>query len=388
MTADVHPRILIVDDEPRNIRLLQGILYAEPYQVLSAKSGPEAWEIVQRDAPDVILLDIMMPGMSGYDLCRQIKSAPEYRMIPVVMVTALHEVSDRVRALEAGADDFLSKPVDASELIVRVRTLLRLRQLYADVEHMTAERLRFMAGIAHDIRSPLDALSLTLEQIAEKIPVNPSLDRLWSRVALCIERIRILASDMMNYYRIEAGNLELFFEPCPISKVVQDATNIAAQIAEDRQITLIVNDVPDLVIALDRDAIPQILLNLLTNALKYTDEGGIVTFKTYDLSKNEYALPLNHYPPVIALPVSGVVFEIQDTGKGIAPDEFDKVFGEFARLKAARDTDVEGVGLGLAVSQRLVRLHSGEIWFTSTVGQGSTFAFFLPKEHPAAGEMT
>jgi signal transduction histidine kinase len=126
---------------------------------------------------------------------------------------------------------------------------------------------------------------------------------------------------------------------------------------------------------MDQHAITQVLQNLLTNGVKYTPAGGRVTVSTYALAQDTYQLPLNHFPPVLALPVEGVVFEVQDTGQGIDPADFDRVFGEFDRLKATQ----EGIGLGLAVSQRLVRMHHGEIWFTSDPGIGSTFAFFLPR---------
>jgi two-component system sensor histidine kinase/response regulator len=380
ITPDNKARILIVDDEPRNVRLLQGILYAEPYQLFSAYTGSEALAAIRQTPPDLILLDIMMPGMSGYDLCWEIKNTPEYRMIPIVMVTALHEVGDRVKALEAGADDFLSKPVDATELIVRVRTLLRLRQLYTQIEQITAERLRFMAGVAHDIRSPLNALSLTLELIAEKLPSDGTFDKLWARVMLCLERIQGLANDVMNYYKIESGQIELTLRESWVREVVEDALTIAEQVAVEKQIQLISNPISDIVISIDKEAIVQVLLNLLTNAIKYTPAGGTVALSVYDLREDSYSLPVNHYPPMIALPVDCVVFEIRDTGSGIGPEESDRVFGEFARLKAARDTETEGIGLGLAVSRRLVRLHGGDIWFTSIVNEGSTFAFFLPRQ--------
>ncbi len=375
-----HPRILIVDDEPRNIRLLEGILYSEPYQLLTARSGNVALDIVQSENPDVILLDIMMPNMSGYDVCRQIKSMPTYRMIPIVMVTALQEVGDRIKAMEAGADDFLSKPIDATELIVRVRSLVRVRQLYSEVERITAERLRFMAGVAHDIRSPLNALNLNLELIAEKIPRTEEIDRLWARASTCVDRISILASDIMNYYQTEAGKFELEFADCRIAVLIQDVLDIAQPIAEERGISLqVAEPLPDIELLIDQSAIAQVLLNLLTNAIKYTSPPGEVTLRVHDLSTSTYHLPVNHYPPVLALPVEGIVFEVEDTGQGIEGNEFEQVFSEFDRLRA---TSTEGVGLGLPVSQRLVRLHQGAIWFSSIANEGSTFAFFLPLKSP------
>lgn len=377
-------RILIVDDEPRNIRLVENILYAEPYDLIAATSGPEALENVSQKSPDLILLDIMMRSMSGYEVCRQIKSNPQHRMIPIVMVTALSDVNDRVEAMEAGADDFLSKPIDAAELIVRVRSLLRIRQLNQEIERATTQRLRYMAGIAHDIRSPLNALELSMELLANRLPKDERLTTLWANITSCVEQIRILSNDVMKYYQMEAGQFQLTYSRSRLGSIVDAAVSVALPLANEKKLQFSVSPIPDMILEVDRGTIIQVMLNLLTNAIKYTDPGGSVVFNFYDLKQAAYTLPPHHYPPMLTLPNSGLVVEIVDTGRGIQPEDFNRVFTEFDRITTS-DDDMDGVGLGLAVSQRLVRLHGGEIWFTSQPGQGSAFAFFLPHEsRPAA----
>ncbi|MCC7450153.1 MAG: response regulator [Anaerolineae bacterium] len=372
-------RILIVDDEPRNIRLVENILYAEPYDLITARSGPEALEAVAKAAPDIVLLDIMMRSMSGFEVCRQIKSSPQHRMIPVVMVTALSDVNDRVEAMEAGADDFLSKPIDAAELIVRVRSLLRIRQLNQEVAWATTQRLRYMAGIAHDIRSPLNALELSMELLAARLPKDERLTALWSNITSCVDQIRMLSNDVMKYYQMEAGQFQLTYSRSRMADIVEAATSVALPLANEKGIVFLSGPIPDMVVEVDRGTIIQVLLNLLTNAIKYTDSGGQVELNLYDLSQSSYALPAQHYPPMLTLPNSGLIAEIVDTGRGIAAEDFHRIFTEFDRITTS-DEDMDGVGLGLAVSQRLVRLHGGEIWFTSLLGQGSTFAFYLPRD--------
>jgi signal transduction histidine kinase len=372
--------VLLVDDEPRNVRLLEGMLYAEPYELLVAHSGTEALETIARQLPDLILLDVMMPGLSGFEVCKRIKSDPAYRMIPVVMVTALSDVEDRIEAMQAGADDFLSKPIDAAELIVRVRSLLRIRQLYAEVERVTAQRLRVMAGIAHDIRSPLNALNLSIELLADKLPPEESLQPLWKNINVCIQHIRMLTNDLLNYYQTESGQFKLNLAAVRMADLITDIFAVAVPIAQEKNVNLFTNPVPDTIVEADQNALTQVLLNLLTNAIKYTDPQGEVRLTVYDLAQRTYDLPLQHYPPVLALPGSGIVIEVSDTGHGIDPEDFSRVFTEFDRLEAS---DTDGLGLGLAVSQRLIRRHGGEIWFTSEPGRGSTFAFFLPPNHTA-----
>jgi signal transduction histidine kinase len=372
-----QPRVLIVDDEPRNIRTVEGMLYAEQYELVGALTGEEALDAIHEIPPDIVLLDVMLPGLNGFEVCQQIKSNPTYRAIPVVMVTALNEVGDRVKAMQAGADDFLSKPVDATELIVRVRSLLRVRQLFAEVERVTAERLRFMAGVAHDIRSPLASLVLNLEMLADRVPDDDKSRVIWSRINNCVEMIRMLAEDTMHYYQLESGQYQLNLADYSLYDIVEAASAIAAPLAAEKEIAFNVGNAPDLTLTIDRSAVIQVLLNLLTNAINYTPERGHVMLCLHDLAANSYHLPENHYPPILTLPNSGVVVEVIDNGRGIAAEDSDRIFHEFDRT-ASHTEENNGVGLGLPVSQRLVRLHGGEIWFTSEPGQGSTFAFFLP----------
>jgi signal transduction histidine kinase len=372
------PRVLIVDDEPRNIRTLEGMLYAETYELIGALTGEEALNAIRQEPPDLVLLDVMLPRMDGFEVCQQIKSNPNYRMIPVVMVTALNDVGDRIKAMQAGADDFLSKPVDATELILRVRSLLRVRQLFTEVERVTAERLRFMAGVAHDIRSPLASLVLNLEMLADKLPADDKIALIWSRINNCVEMIRMLAEDTMHFYQIESGQFQLTLADHPLHEIVDAAAAIAAPLAAEKGVEFSVGPVPDMALYIDRSAVIQVLLNLLTNAINYTPSGGQVMLCLHDLASNSYGLPVNHHPPVLALPQQGIVAEVMDTGRGIAAEDFERIFREFDRTSAQHSSAEEGVGLGLPVSQRLVRLHGGEIWFTSEPGRGSTFAFFLP----------
>lgn len=369
------PRILLVDDEPRNIRLLEGILFRQPYKLLTAQDGEEALNIVEAEIPDLVLLDVMMPKMDGIEVCQRIKSNPQTRTIPVVMVTALNSVQDRVQALEVGADDFLSKPIDATELLTRVRSLIRVRELYLNLEQVTAEKLRFMAGVAHDIRSPLNALVLNLNMLEGHLPENSRAQQIRNRIMGCVDHIKMLATDVMNYYQMETGQFELRQGNYSLQRIVEAAVTMAVPLAEEHRICLTIETLPDLMLDVDHNVIVQVLLNLLSNAIKYTEANGYVYVRIYDLAEGQYTLPDEHFPPLLALPPKGVVIEVEDTGCGIEPEQFGRVFTEFQRLHS-KDTD--GVGLGLSVSRRLVQLHGGEVWFTSAFGMGSKFAFFIP----------
>ncbi len=371
--------ILIVDDEPMNIRTLEGLLYGQPYELMTATSGAEALMLIEENPPDLILLDVMMPQMNGLEVCQRLKSNPNYRLIPIVIVTALSEIADRVKALEAGADDFLSKPVDGMELIARVRSLLRVHQLYAEIERATAERLRFMAGVAHDLRSPLSAVLMNLDLLAKRLPADDArIDQYMTRITSSVDHIRMLADDIMRYHQIEGGHFKLNYVECGLPEIIEAVLAIARPLAEQAGIALWVGDIPDCTLQLDKNAVIQIMVNLMTNAIKYTQRGGQVQLRVNNLAVTDYQLPDDHHPLMLTLPTTGIAVEIEDNGMGIGADEFDRVFSEFDRLRAEQRGDTKGVGLGLPVSQRLVRLHGGEIWFSSHEGQGSIFGFYLP----------
>jgi signal transduction histidine kinase len=249
-----------------------------------------------------------------------------------------------------------------------------------DLERVTAERLRFMAGVAHDIRTPLSSLMLSLETLDEHSQEvgDETVKRLMPRMMRCVDLIRMLAMDVMNYYRTETGQFKLERVACDLPELIREIETIAIPLAEEKDVHLTIVPVPEMTIHADRGTLIQILLNLLTNAIKYTDRNGAVLLQVYDLSEGRYQIPMHHYPPVLALPNMGVVFEVADTGRGIALEHYERVFSEFDRLNAEDRQDKDGVGLGLPVSQRLIRLHGGEIWFDSMVNEGSNFAFFLP----------
>ena len=281
-----EPKILIVDDEEKNIRLLRAMLTAEKYQIFEALSGEQALQSVIAVNPDLILLDVMMPGINGFDVCRKLKRADKTKMIPIVMVTALSEKKHRIEALDAGADDFLSKPVDRSELVVRVKSLLRMKgyhdelwarnRVIAEQNDQLRELEKIKEGlvhmIIHDLNNPLMSIIGNLDLIMLKGPPL-SQDQLGSMTAClshCAELKNMILS-LLEIHKLEEGNLELDIENTDIADVIQEVMEQADFIAKQNQVMISANGTErPCIVDIDRNLIKRVLVNLLSNAIRHT----------------------------------------------------------------------------------------------------------------------
>jgi len=381
-----EPKILIVDDEEKNIRLLKAMLMAEKYQIFEALSGEQALESVIAVNPDLILLDVMMPGINGFDVCRKLKRADETKIIPVVMVTALSEKEHRIKALEAGADDFLSKPVDRSELAVRVKSLLRIKtyhdELWASNREIAAqnEKLRELEKIKeglthmiiHDLNNPLSSIIGNLELILLKEPAL-SQNHL-GHMNACLDYCRDLKDmilSLLEIHKLEEGKLKLDIELSDISELIAEVMQQSDFKAKEYQVILSANGSEEpCTIAVDRNLMRRVIANLLSNAIRHTPAGGSVEVKTELLSTNE-----------------SIRLQVIDTGNGVAPEYHQKVFDKFEQMHLKREGVMVGSsGLGLAFCKMAVEAHGGKIWVESEgEGKGSTFQFTLPVKPRAKG---
>jgi len=383
-----EPKILIVDDEEKNIRLLKAMLMSEKYQIFEAISGEQALKSVTAVNPDLILLDVMMPGINGFDVCRKLKRADETKIIPIVMVTALSEKEHRVKALEAGADDFLSKPVDRSELVVRVKSLLRIKnyhdELWASNREIAEqnEKLRELEKIkeglihmiVHDLNNPLSSIMGSLDLILLKEPAL-SQNHLGSLTA-CLDYCRDLKDmilSLLEIHKMEEGKLELDTELSNITELIAKVMQQAEFKAREYQVILSANgsEAP-YPVAVDRGLMRRVIANLLSNAIRHTPAGGSVEVKTDWLSANE-----------------SIRLQVVDTGNGLAPEYHQKVFDKFEQVRLKREgVAVGSSGLGLAFCKMAVEAHGGKIWVESEgEGKGATFQFILPVAPPTKGHV-
>jgi signal transduction histidine kinase len=373
--------ILIVDDESHNRKLLETLLKPEGYHTCTAVNGEEALSLIKDHAPDLILLDIMMPGIDGYALAGMLKARAETSSIPIIMVTALTDRSSRMSGLKAGAEDFLTKPVDRAELSLRVRNLLRLKTL-GDLQKQAQEEIRvinasleervqqrttqlreanleleaFSYSVSHDLRSPLTSIAGFSGMLAEEVTAGSAGEKslyYLKRIRAGVQQMSDLIDSLLSLAQISRTIMR--HEKVDLSAVVQAIMSTLVEHEPERVVELVVQ--PLLFAHGDRTLLRQVLANLLGNAWKFCGKK----------PKTRIIFGCESYAP------NETVYFVKDNGAGFDMAYVDKLFSPFQRLHA--EQEFKGSGVGLATAHRIVTRHGGKIWAESEPGQGSTFYF-------------
>jgi signal transduction histidine kinase len=362
--GDKTDRILVVDDTRDNLILVQTILEDEGYEIDLVSDGISGLNQVAQTPPDLILLDVMMPGMDGYEVTRRIRNNTSLAYIPILLVTAFHECSV-VEGLDAGADDFIRKPFDTEELLARVRSLLRLKHSLDAQARMTRQREDFVSRLTHDLRTPLLAADRMLSLFQQKTfgEISPEMEQAIAVMIRSNQNLMDMVNTLLEVYRFEAGKKTLNLILCDLEEIVIEVVDELQPLAQEKKLSLSLNpdnlppsvDNGNTLVIGDPLELRRVLNNLVGNAIKFTDTGGV-----------EVRLLANQ---------NTVIIEIIDTGYGIALEDQANIFERFRQGKNKRS----GSGLGLHLSRRIVEAHGGEISLISSVGQGSTFQVKLPK---------
>lgn len=386
----MRANILIVDDTPDNLRLLMGILNTQEYEVRPASNGFHALSTAHMEPPDLILLDIRMPEMDGYEVCERLKADPRTREIPVLFISALNGTLDKVKAFSVGAVDYITKPFQPEEVVARVETHLSLRRLQQrlqkdnsqlrqeitrrkqaeeelrslnqQLQEANASKDTFFSIIAHDLRSPFMGLIGLTEAIVENFDLYPpdKVKALMSRLHLSSKRLYALLTNLLTWSRLHRGLMEYEPEEIRIDGIVTHNVRLFASNAEQKQIAL-TNLVPEKTAAYaDNKMVDMVIRNLISNALKFTEAGGTIEISA---QKNQNVIEI----------------AVSDTGIGMNQAYLDTVFHIDARCSRAGTAGEEGTGLGLILCKELVEKNGGNISVESEVGNGSTFRFTLPQ---------
>lgn len=376
------PTILIVDDEEVNVKLIKGILASENYNLISALSGSEALSMLAPNRPDLILLDVMMPEMDGFETCRKIKKNKNTKIIPVLMVTALSEKEHRLRALGCGADDFLSKPVDRTELKIRVKSLLRIKEYhnelierYEEIEKKNIqlqELEEFKDGllhmIVHDLKNPLFAISGNIELLLlDKENFNETQSVAAENCLSSCQNLKEMVQQLLDINKLENKKLRLNKEMTDLAPLIDDTLNQLLKRAEEKQISINFVNVNGIsTIPIDNRLIRRVISNLVDNGIRHTPKGGqIEVTSELENSKNNLCV------------------SVRDTGSGLDPAFHQKIFNKFEQVDLKnRGISAGTAGLGLTFCKLAVESHGGQIWVESGgEGKGSTFRFTIPYEY-------
>ena len=350
-------KILVVDDSPDNVYLIKTILEEEGYTVSTAENGASALTQIEEDACDLVLLDLMMPGMDGYEVTRRIRGNTQLEYIPILLITA-HDAPNVAQGLDLGADDFIRKPVTVDELLARVRSLMRLKHSIDERDEIARQREDFVSRLTHDLRTPLVAADriLLLFQQGALGSLSPQMEEVITIMARSNTNLLAMVNTLLEVYRFEAGRKTLAFQPVNLSQLLQEVSGELAPLAQAKSLAINLDFTSELTTKIigDRLELHRLFTNLLGNAIKFTDTGSITIRLT---SQTQI-----------------VIIEIADTGSGIPEHEQATLFERF-RQGTHKSS---GSGLGLYLSRRIVEAHEGTIKVNSELGKGSVFIVNLP----------
>ena len=367
--TDEGAALLVVDDNEDNRYTLTLQLSLQGYSNLTiATNGHEALDFLRSRPFDLVLLDIMMPDLNGYEVLEHMKASPELRDVPVIMISALSEIDSVVRCIELGAEDYLSKPFNATLLRARVGATLEKKRLHDETKDKSRQlaeasqhKSQFLANMSHELRTPLNAILGYTELILDNIYGNtPERMRdVLKRIESNGKHLLGLINAVLDLSKIEAGQFTLSLADYSLKDVVHTVYTAVEPLAAQKELRFKIEVSPDLPAGHgDEHRLTQVLLNLVGNAIKFTDRGEVLIKAS------------------IANGSFNVV--VRDTGPGISEIGQAKLFQEFQQGNNSVARKKGGTGLGLAISKRIIEMHGGKIWVESVVGQGSTFSFTLP----------
>lgn len=371
MQAKQLGTILIVDDVVANVRIMFDLLNEHGFEVLIAEDGESALQITQINSPDLILLDIMMPGINGFETCRRLKASEKTCDIPIIFMTALADMQDKVQGFSLGAVDYVTKPFYSEEVLARINTHLTLRNLQKTLQAqneqlklLNLEKDEFLGIAAHDLKNPLSSIQTLASMIANDIDIMPKekqLDYL-NLIQISSERMFELIKALLDVNAIESGQIVIKLSPMSLLNLADQAVQSYQPRAVKKNISLHLQIMPNLQdqVLAHEGTLRQILDNLISNAIKYSHTGQLVTVRLHTTGNNT------------------VRCAIQDEGPGLSPEDQERLFNKFTRLKPRPTAGESSTGLGLYIVKRLVETMQGKVWCESELGEGSTFIIEMP----------
>lgn len=372
MNMEINPseyKILIVDDVMSNVLLLKVLLTNEKFAIATASNGRQALEQVEKENPDLVLLDVMMPDMSGFEVAQHLKSNPNTADIPIIFLTALNSTADIVKGFQVGANDFISKPFNKEELIIRVTHQISLVAAKRLILSKTEELQRTIAGrdklysvIAHDLRSPMGSIKMVLNMLILNLPsekIGAEMYELLTMANQTTEDVFSLLDNLLKWTKSQIGKLNVVYQDVDLVEVTDGVIEIFSMVASLKKIRIHEMKPEKMMVNADIDMLKTVVLNLLSNAIKFSKENSEVLVKMEE--------------------VDGMaVVSVQDYGCGISEEGQKKLLHTDTHFSTFGTNNEEGSGLGLLLCKDFVVKNGGKLWFTSKEGEGSIFSFSIP----------
>lgn len=372
MNMEINPseyKILIVDDVMSNVLLLKVLLTNEKFAIATASNGRQALEQVEKENPDLVLLDVMMPDMSGFEVAQHLKSNPNTADIPIIFLTALNSTADIVKGFQVGANDFISKPFNKEELIIRVTHQISLVAAKRLILSKTEELQRTIAGrdklysvIAHDLRSPMGSIKMVLNMLILNLPsekIGAEMYELLTMANQTTEDVLSLLDNLLKWTKSQIGKLNVVYQDVDLVEVTDGVIEIFSMVASLKKIRIREMKPEKMMVNADIDMLKTVVRNLLSNAIKFSKENSEVLVKMEE--------------------VDGMaVVSVQDYGCGISEEGQKKLLHTDTHFSTFGTNNEEGSGLGLLLCKDFVVKNGGKLWFTSKEGEGSIFSFSIP----------
>ncbi len=364
--------VLVVDDDKFIPRVIKNYLMEENYTIEFASSGEEALVKINEKEYDLVILDIMMPGMSGYDVCKKLRRKHTLNELPIIMLTSKDTIEDIVKAFDLGANDYISKPFDRNELLARVKTLIRLKLLTKTnsiLKEAIDTKNHFMQMTIHDLKNPLNVITGFTQLIISESEKKSEINDYAEMIKQSSELMMSLVQELLEMAKFESGLTYLKPEKMDLNEVVADIIEANLKNAEKKKQKIHFSRGPEKKSFVNADPvrIHEIVDNLLSNAVKYSPLEKSIWVSVSKLEVEE--------TPKLRI-------EVKDEGPGLTKDDLNKLFGKFQRLSARPTGGESSTGLGLSIVKKLVDLHKGKIWAESEKDKGAAFIVEFDEFNP------